>query len=303
MPRTRREKCSNSIYHICIRGNNRQEIFLDDQDRTEYLNRIKRYTQKYRVWILGYCLMSNHVHLLIYDNNQDISKFMQGVSLSYAIYFNRKYNRIGHLFQERFNSIIVKNENYFLYVSRYIHLNPVKAGIVSRARLYKWSSYRAYMHGGNRLVKCNLLLSILGKRGSNRIKLYQEYVENEILDEEMEEAALESDDGFVASRCGLKVMTADQVRETLKAVISAHIDFAEWDEIKSSQNYDQIIVYCLSLFGRQSYKEIGQIMNVAVHKVYCMIWKFIDRVLKDDRILNQINLIIEDMNNKIIKSE
>ena len=160
MCRVAREKVGNSIYHICARGNNKQDIFLDNEDREEYLVRLRHYQERYQMKVYAYCLMTNHIHLLIYDNNQDISRFMHGLSLSYVIYFNRKYGRTGHLFQDRFNSIIVKNDAQFIYVSKYIHLNPVRANIVSSPLEYRWSSYYVYEVGKdeNHLINSEFLL-------------------------------------------------------------------------------------------------------------------------------------------------
>lgn len=190
MPRVRREKCPNSIYHVIVRGNNREDIFKDYADCMCYLSRLKRYKEKFKMEIYAYCLMTNHVHLVIYDNGQDISKFMHGLSLSYAIYFNKKYDRCGHVFQGRFTSLLVRSDEYFVYVSKYVHRNPVKANIVDDVLQYNWSSFKAYMSEKDKLeiVSTERLLKYFSDDVKKGKKIYLSYVRN-IEDEGEAEAA------------------------------------------------------------------------------------------------------------------
>lgn len=141
--RKARMKSETGIYHVCIRGVNRQDIFFDDLDKKQFLNYLNRYSKKYNVLIHSYSLLNNHVHLQIEDTNDCLSIFMQCLCSVYARYFNFKYDRVGHLFQERFASQIIKTQMQFLTVLRYILQNSYKAGI-SNSFDYKWSSYSAY---------------------------------------------------------------------------------------------------------------------------------------------------------------
>ena len=153
--RVKRKKCKYSVYHLIVRGNNRQPIFLDNSDKMAYLDRLKRYALRYNFHIYAYCLMTNHIHLLAYDNGRDVSKFMQGLNLSYTIYFNKKYDNCGHLFQDRFKSIMIQSDAQFLQVAKYIHLNPVKANIVTSPQQYPWSSYKFYLGNSDPLHLVN----------------------------------------------------------------------------------------------------------------------------------------------------
>jgi len=145
MPRIQREKGEFLSYHVIQRGNDRKNIFLCNDDKLRFLETLTRAREKYNFLVYCYCLMDNHVHLLINDNGNDISKLMKSINVSYVSYFNRVYNRYGHLFQDRFKSEIVADDNYLLEVSRYIHNNPVKAGIVQKPEDYQWSSYNVYI--------------------------------------------------------------------------------------------------------------------------------------------------------------
>ena len=146
MPRVARVniKTITNTYHIIIRGVNKQDIFLDECDKLKFLKELKLTKDKFNFEVYLYVLMDNHVHLTICDKNDEISKIMHRLCTSYAMYFNKKYDRVGHLFQNRFKSICVDTESYLLSLIRYIHGNPQKAGICSTTD-YRWSSYQDYI--------------------------------------------------------------------------------------------------------------------------------------------------------------
>jgi putative transposase len=144
VPRTARDRSSSGMYHIMLRGTNRQEIFHDDEDHDRFLETLDRYSKKRKMKVYGWCLMGNHVHLLVGEGEEDISATIKRMGISYAWFYNRKYNTIGHLFQDRFKSEKVDSDDYLMTVIRYIHQNPVKAGIVKKAAEWKWSSCGGY---------------------------------------------------------------------------------------------------------------------------------------------------------------
>lgn len=139
-----RVKSSTGIYHIVSKGIDHQDIFIDDWDRQKYLHLLKKKTLEHGSELLGFCLMSNHVHLLVNEGEGSVSELMQSIGISYAFWFNQKYDRNGYLFQNRFHSECIENDQYILTVIRYIHFNPVKAGIVKAPEEYRWSSCKAY---------------------------------------------------------------------------------------------------------------------------------------------------------------
>jgi len=148
MPRIARVVISGYPYHIIQRGNNRQAIFFEDEDRRGYLDLLRSYSKKWVCKILAYCLMGNHVHLLVEPSKEiSLSKLMQGVSLCYTQRVNRKYQRTGRLWECRYHSCLVEKDTYLLAVGRYIECNPVRAGIVRTAAEYKWSSAKAHVLG------------------------------------------------------------------------------------------------------------------------------------------------------------
>lgn len=144
MPRNARKKSNFRIYHIILRGINKQKIFEDNEDSFYFLEKLKTYKEISGYEIYAYCLMSNHIHLLMKEEEEPLSTVFRRIGASYVYWYNWKYSRVGHLFQDRFRSEPVETDEYFLTVMRYIHQNPLKAGIVKEIQEYLWTSYREY---------------------------------------------------------------------------------------------------------------------------------------------------------------
>ncbi|MFH1619911.1 MAG: transposase [bacterium] len=142
MPRGPNILFPGAHYHVISRGNNRAEIFVDDSDRKKYIETLKTAIKTFELRIFAYSLMSNHVHLYLETEQANLSDAMFWINKTYSVYFNRRHGRTGHLFEARFKRKLVQSERYFLALIRYIHLNPVKAGIVARPEDYAWGSYR-----------------------------------------------------------------------------------------------------------------------------------------------------------------
>ena len=158
MPRIARKLSETGFYHVIIRGVNKETIFLDDNDRKMFLRLLRKYKAELECNVYAYCLMSNHVHLLIEDQQLNIGELMKNITCVYAGEFNKKHKRVGHLFQDRFKSQNVENQNYLLRLIRYIHRNPEKAGIC-KTEEYKWSSYNEVIYG-SKIIDRDFILSI-----------------------------------------------------------------------------------------------------------------------------------------------
>lgn len=144
MTRIKRSYCHSKTYHTIFKGIDNQNIFYDDQDRIVFLEKLLKTKKEYSFKIYSYCLMDNHVHMVIKIEDEFLSKAMQSLMIRYVHYFNKKYKRIGTLVQNRFKSKNIENQKYFLEVCRYVHRNPENAGI-AKTELYKWSSYQEYL--------------------------------------------------------------------------------------------------------------------------------------------------------------
>ncbi|RXI38807.1 transposase [Clostridium tetani] len=146
LPRMRRQKSENAIYHIMIRSITEVPLFKKHEDKIRYLNKMREYQKIYKFKVYAYCLMSNHGHFIIDSNGADISKIMHGLNFNYAVSFNRIYKRNGHLFQDRFKSKIVDTRRYLIMLSAYIHNNPLDIrGYENCPEKYKYSSLKVYL--------------------------------------------------------------------------------------------------------------------------------------------------------------
>jgi REP element-mobilizing transposase RayT len=136
-----------ALYHVLSRGNERQAIFLEDEDRGRFLETLGEMAERFAVEVCAYVLMDTHYHLLLGTPRANLSRAMQWLGVAYTSRFNVTHQRSGHLFQGRFKSILVENDGYLLQLSYYIHANPLRAGMVRRLTDYRWSSYPAYAYG------------------------------------------------------------------------------------------------------------------------------------------------------------
>jgi len=143
MPRQARVKSITGIYHIMLRGIDKRDIFLDNEDKLKFLESIEKAKEKGKFNVLGFCLMDNHVHMLLKEY-EEIGTSIKRITVGYVGWHNKKHDRTGHLFQNRYMSEPVNTEEYLVTVLRYIHQNPVKARIVTSVKDYKWSSYGFY---------------------------------------------------------------------------------------------------------------------------------------------------------------
>ncbi len=175
------------------RGIRRQEIFKEEMDYEIFLILLKKVTAQYAAKLHAYCLMTNHVHLLIETSHYEIGKIIQRIACDYARTYNKKYGYRGHLFEDRYKSCLVKDDMYFLQTSRYIHLNPVKAKMVAHPENYKWSSYRTMiMQNDDGLTERIRTLSYFKNQSVN---LYREFVEDTIHKYIVEENEIRKSEG------------------------------------------------------------------------------------------------------------
>ncbi len=164
MPRKPRVLSSTGIYHIILRSVNQHIIFEDDSDYLKFLFVLSDCVKKYDSQIYAYCLMDNHIHLLLHSSPDDLPSFFQSLGTRFVRWYNNKYSRSGHLFQERFYSVSIENDNAFLSALVYIHNNPVKANICRYPSEYRWSSFNAYYGAKDLLVNVSFAHSIIGSK-------------------------------------------------------------------------------------------------------------------------------------------
>ncbi len=166
-----------AFYHVIARGNRQQPIFHSEDDYRKFLDSLVHNVTRYHFHLYAYVLMPNHFHLLLEQERFSLSRLMQVILTGYARWHNRRYRQIGHLFQGRYRALLCAKESYLLELTRYIHLNPVRAKIVESPELYPWSSYQAYLGKASPCsVESGVVLGLLARKESGARRAYEEFV-------------------------------------------------------------------------------------------------------------------------------
>jgi putative transposase len=175
MTRNHRVWYPGAIYHITARGNRKNNLFRDRKDFNHYLGLVQRAKEKTPFTLHSYCLMPNHVHLIVGTLDNSPSDIIHYIHSIYARYFNRKYNYVGHVFQDRYYAKIINNSKQLIDTSSYIHLNPVKSKYSKQPEDYHWSSYKSFITAGYKsIVDTQKILSNLGDHPYEKYKFYVE---------------------------------------------------------------------------------------------------------------------------------
>jgi len=244
MPRKQRIKSNSGYYHIILRGNERKNIFKGDVDKLRFMEIMREKKNIDRFFLHAFCLMDNHVHLTISEGTEDISTVIKRIAVSYVYYFNKKYKRVGHLFQDRFKSEVVENDRYLLALARYIHQNPVKAGMVERLSDYKWSSYNYYLKYNNifsEILNTDTILNIFSPNKDEAIERYISFMNKEC------------DETFIDLEEESKVMDEEEARDLFQKMVRDH-------ELESNDNGKMKIPDGLI-------KEFRQKTNMSIRKI------------------------------------
>jgi len=199
MPRTARKKSVTNIYHVMLRGINRQVIFEDDGDKLYFMKVLQSCKEVSGFKLHAFCLMPNHVHLLIEPATEPLEIIFKRIGSRYVIWYNRKYQRTGHLFQDRFKSENVEDTQYYTTVLRYIMHNPMKAGIENQPGNYRWSSFLAYEKGKGAVTDTQFATELFGSR-----ETLLQYLRQDEEDTVMEE---EDDDWRLRDERAQEIMT------------------------------------------------------------------------------------------------
>jgi putative transposase len=245
LPRLARTKSCTGIYHVMLRGINRQTIFEEDEDKRKFLETLKKYMEISKFELYAYCLMDNHIHLLIKEKEESISVSIKRISSSYVYWYNTKYERCGHLFQDRFKSEKIETELSFLRVLRYIHQNPLKSGLAKTVSDSRWTSIQEYA-GNPHLVTVENGLSLFHTDRKIAMKQFAAYM------------AEESDEKFLDDQPRTKVSDS-QVMEYLR--VKGYIDKNKLQQMEKEER-DAILVSLKEIKG-VSIRQISRITGIS----------------------------------------
>ena len=232
MSRPLRIEYPNAWYHVMNRGAGYRNIFHNDTHRLLFLDLVSQIRKMFKVEIHGFCLMNNHYHLLIHTPGGNLQRAMRHLNGVYTQRYNRLEDTDGSLFRGRYKAILIEPDAYLLNVSRYIHLNPVEAGLTPLAKEFQWSSYRAYIgvESTPEWLQTKFILNMAGQRQQR--KLYQEFVENGV-DEETHT--------FYGKKKFPTVVGSDDFREYIHSKLPADPEIPEIKKLKSTPSILTII--------------------------------------------------------------
>lgn len=210
MARKARVQSATGIYHIIIRGIDRQPIFADDLDKEKFLELLASYTDICEYQVYGYCLLDNHLHLIIKEGTTKIGNMMKRIGVKYVAWYNGKYNRTGQLFHDRFKSEVVETDEYLLTVLRYIHQEPVKLGLVTEVSRYTYSSYGEYTAKAM-IVHSTYCLNLMGDTTTKANIAFKKYMnepsDEKCLEADREKIADEQVGMLILRLAGIKTLT------------------------------------------------------------------------------------------------
>ncbi len=316
MARPLRLSFENAVYHITARGNRKENIFYSNRDRNVFLDKMNETFGKYSLICYAYCLMDNHYHLVVKTPQPNISEGMHYLNTSYSNWFKAKHAIVGVVFQGRYKSILVDEDNYAFVVTTYVHLNPIRAGKVRNLEEYKWNSYLDYIGKGKSIIErldISFILSRFNNDLSNAQKRYIRYVYENI---EMRNPLEDSHKGIAL---GSTVFIEDierrirsigpkrEIRETKFAEVFAAAEIinkiVEVFDIEKKEIFRkrrgnvlrQLALYLLKRFSDLSLKQIGELFNMDYAAVSLAAKRYEKRIKNDHYALSMRDMILKGL--------
>lgn len=305
MPRKARQKNIEAIYHIMCRGISEILLFKDTMDKNCYLRLLKNCADKYKCSVYAYCLMNTHLHIHLDPKGYDISKFMHSINTSYVLYYNKKYRRHGHVFQERFKSKILNSDRYNLAVSAYIHNNPKDiVGYKNREQEYEYSSFGIYLgvrKDKEKIIDKSFIQGLMGSSNKNSfVRKYYKFVlkqkEVDGFDKFVEENIESTDNEYISGR---KIVLRETAPEKVIAYISAKLGLKERNILLSLQSKElsenrAFTAYVLRVLCGLGYRQICEtICNITISGCSRLCKKGYD-------LSNQINVVYHKIFNELL---
>lgn len=305
MPRKPRVQQPGMIHHIIVRGNNKESIFKEDNDKIRYLQLLERYKKRHLFKLLAYCIMDNHVHLLIKQNEVSLSKTMQGIQQSYTQFYNKKYDCIGHVFHQRFKSIPVADDAYLITLIAYIHKNPKVAGIVNNLNEYRWSSHLEIIKPGKKDVADVFYLFDLIDRDINEVLPEYLWILGEVNEEQVKAQYLKGkkleerrSEIYINDRKGTKekkIFSIDQIVLFLDKYNRSN------KLCLNSACINRLLVLLSDVFCNESDDEISRSINLSKSRISGIRGEFYDDKIGVEilRIYKDIKYELNGMQNKL----
>jgi len=316
MARQLRIEFEGAFYHVTARGNERKKIFLSKRDHEKFYHYLAEARDKYRFILHAFVIMGTHYHLLIETPEANLSRIMHYINSSYTTYTNVKRKRSGHLFQGRFNAIVVDKDSYLLELSRYLHLNPVRANMAQTPQEYEYSSYRSYISNDKtHIVTTNTILGMLADDSVTAKELYRNFVENAIAGEKenpfrnLYGGMILGSERFVRKVLGnveniqleteqisnRKELRKVPVPKELLAKVSQHFGSSPETMMKEQRNMARkAFVYLIKKHYGYSNRDIGELLGCSSVSAATKICQSFEREMKaNSELRNQMKALVE----------
>lgn len=312
MARQLRIEYEGAFYHVTSRGNQREKIFWDDKDREEFNHILKKTKERYGYLLHTYVLMDNHYHILIETPHANLKQIMQNINTSYTVYANKRHKRFGHLLQGRYKAFIVDKESYLMELGRYIHLNPVRAGIAKRPEEYKWSSYREYLHKGMHpaITDTDDTLYSFSKKRAIAVRKYQEFVDAGISepsplnkafcsvlgDETFKDRVIRYLQG-IPDKAEIPEIKKIKYKHKVEEIIKIAADYygISDEELlkrrKATEKQRKIAIYLCKILSGQKNIEVGRVFGITLQAVTNAVRDIERKKDKDKKLSKEIILI------------
>lgn len=313
MARKPRIHLPGGLYHVMLRGNGGQPVFLTDDDRYRFYLLLQEGTIRFGFRVHAFCLMTNHIHLALQCGDIPLSRAMHNLSFRYTRWINWRENRAGHLFQGRYKAVLVDGDNYLLELVRYIHLNPVRAGMVETPEEYPWSGHRAYL--GKEvlpLLTTDWVLEQFGKTVAKSRAGYMKFVLDGLGEEHRPEfhgggddSRLLGDDNFM-DRC-LCCAPDKPVRITLQEIVNKVCQTYHIDEARlKAPSQERVTSEARAVVGWLAYNsggitlsEVGRFLNRDVGSMSSSIRRLSGRIADDPELAKRVEILKDELTGKV----
>jgi REP element-mobilizing transposase RayT len=310
MARPLRIEYPGAFYHVICRGNEKRNIFNTDSDRRKFLACLKELITRYHIKVHTYCLMNNHYHLVIETPEGNLTKVMHTLNSSYTAYFNATHKRRGHLFQGRYKAILVQADEYLHHLSRYIHVNPVRAKVAKEPHQYPWSSYRDFIgkRQTSELINTKFILSVFDKERNRAQRLYRRFVE-EATDKEANNLRENIRSGFILGDSKFLGWVRDkfvkdktdkeipQLRQLRRRITIEQIEALVKKQVDDERLCRKVGIYLSRKYTGKKLSEIGRYYGELTEAGVSRVYSRLEKQRRRDKGLDSLLAKIEKMSN------
>lgn len=304
----------DTYYHVLSRGNEKREIFWEEKDYLRFLDILGKMVERFKLELHAYVLMKNHFHLLVHTKEANLSRAIQWLSVSYSVWFNKRHQRSGHLFQGRFKSFLIEDDRYFMTMCLYIHGNPLRAEIVKRLSDYRWSSYHAYADKKREpsWLTTGLVLGMYGGSRRKFLRAQREFLEEKsnlledlrhglyLGSEEFSEECIERFKGekYSEKPQGKSLLRSRDLR-ALAIKVLCGLGEKDPESVLSVRKYRcqnrDIAIYVLYQLGVYLNREIGEVFGVGYTAVSGAVKRGLKYLKSGGQLEKVVNKIIADI--------